>query len=88
MEHPSGRIGQTDGEFSVCQWFGDGEHEYFEYVRRWVSQPEAVQAFRDYTHNVAAQIGITKRVMITDGGDCSAAEWEYGKGVVHPIVGG
>jgi hypothetical protein len=58
--------------FSVCQWFPDGSYEY---VRRYVEMEEALKAFRHYTSNPASRIGITQRVIITDGGDCIIAEW-------------
>jgi hypothetical protein len=80
-EDPSGRIGNTQGEFSVCQFFPNGQYEY---VRRWVSAEEAMYAFKFYTSNVASRAGITRRVIITDGGDCTNAEWKYGEGVVYP----
>jgi hypothetical protein len=66
----------TNGEFSVCQFFEDGSYEY---VRRFVSAEEAVKAAIHYTTSVGAQIGITKRVIITDGGDCINWEWKDGK---------
>lgn len=66
-------------EFSVCQFFMDGDYEY---VCRFVSPEEAVEKFRFYTTNVAARIGTTVRVIITDGGDCTNAEWVFGKGIV------
>lgn len=68
-------------EFSVCQFFEDGSYEY---VRRFVSAEEAMSAFRHYTNNVATRMGITRRVIITDGGDCTNAEWQYGKGITYP----
>lgn len=80
-EEPSGRIGKTSGEFSVCQFFKTGEYEY---VRRWVSPREAVEAFRHYTHNVATKMGVVKRVIVTDGGDCTNMEWKYGEGITFP----
>lgn len=75
-------------EFSVCQFFEDGSYEY---VRRFVSDAEAVKAFQHYTTNVAATVlGTTKRVIITDGGDCVNLEWQFGKGITYPphLVGG
>ncbi len=69
------------GEFSVCQFFADGTYEY---VRRHVSAESAVKAAKIYTTNVAARIGITNRVIITDGGDCTNFEWIAGKDVVYP----
>jgi hypothetical protein len=71
----------SENEFSVCQFFEDGTHEY---VRRWVGAEEAVKAARHYTDNVAAKLGITERVIITDGGDHCVFEWKYGEGVTHP----
>jgi hypothetical protein len=74
-------IGETQGEFSVCQFFVNGSYEY---VRRWVSAEEATSAFKFYTSNVASQIGITQRVIITDGGDVTNAEWVLGEGITFP----
>jgi hypothetical protein len=79
--HDSGRIGKTEGEYSVCQFFTDDQYEY---VRRWVSIEEAVEAAHHYTTCVAARVGVTKRVIITDGGDCTNFEWVQGKGIVYP----
>ena len=59
-----------------------GDHEY---VRRYVMLDEATAAFRHYTSNVAAKMGFTHRVIITDGGDCIVAEWIYGQGVTWPM---
>jgi hypothetical protein len=72
---------RKEGEFSVCQFFQDGSYEY---VRRFVDASEAMKAFDFYTSNVASQIGITIRVIITDGGDCVNREWTYGKGITFP----
>lgn len=68
-------------EFSVCQFFDDGSYEY---VRRYVSAEEAGTAFGHYCSSVGARLGMTKRVIITDGGDCINAEWEFGKGLTYP----
>ena len=53
-------------------------------VRRFVTAEKAMEAFRHYTHSVGAQMGNTKRVIITDGGDCINAKWEHGKGFTYP----
>jgi len=74
----------SQGEYSVCQFFEDGSHEY---VQRYVSVQEAVEAAEHYCHSVAAQMGITQRVIITDNGDCITFEWKYGKGVIFPPKG-
>jgi hypothetical protein len=68
-------------EFSVCQFFKDGSHEY---VRRYVMAEEAVKAMQHYTNNVASKMGITTRVIITDGDDCTVFEWKAGEGQVWP----
>jgi hypothetical protein len=68
-------------EFSVCQFFKDGSYEY---VRRFVGAQEAVEAAHFYTTNVAAKMGITQRVIITDGGDCTNFEWCWETGVTYP----
>ena len=70
-----------NGEFSVYQ-FLDGDIQ--ECVRSFVDAEEAVTAARHYTDNVAAKMGITKRVIITDGGDHCVFEWLAGQGVVFP----
>jgi hypothetical protein len=68
----------SEDEYSVCQFFEDDSYEY---VRRHVTAEEAVKAARHYTTSVGARIGTTKRVIITDSGDCINFEWQYGKGV-------
>lgn len=73
-----------EGEFSVYQFFPD---ESYERVRHFVGREEAVKAALTYTTNVAAKVGITKRVIITDGGDFTVFEWIHGKGVVFPPRG-
>ncbi len=71
----------STNEFSVAQFFADDSYEY---VRRFVSAEEAVSAAKHYTQSVGAQIGSTRRVIITDVGDCIAFEWKFGEGVVFP----
>jgi hypothetical protein len=68
-------------EFSVYQFFEDGNYEA---IKRFVSAEEAIKTAKFYTTNVAAQCGLTKRVIITDGGDCISFEWTHGKGVTFP----
>lgn len=71
----------SQGEFSVCQFFPDGSYEY---VRRFVDAEEAMKTAALYSTNVSAKMGMTKRVIITDGGDCTNWEWKFGEGVVYP----
>jgi len=68
-------------EFSVAQFFIDGSYEY---VRRFVGAEEAVRAARHYTTSVAAKLGVVTRVIITDGGDFTNFEWNFGEGVTYP----
>ena len=67
--------------FSVCQFFDDGGCEY---VRRSVPVEQAVEAFEHYTTSGAARIGMVVRVIITDDGDCIAAEWQREHGLTFP----
>jgi hypothetical protein len=72
----------TEGEFSVCQFFVDGSYEY---ARRFVPAREAVLAFLRYTNNVVARLGIvTERVILTNGDDTIAMEWQRGRGITFP----
>jgi hypothetical protein len=67
-----------DNEFSVIQIFADGSSER---VRHDVSAEDAVKAAHHYCNSVGAKMGITRRVIITDGGDCTNFEWQFGKGI-------
>jgi hypothetical protein len=69
------------GEFNVVQFFPD---DTYEYVRKFVSAEDAVKAAVYYATSVGAKLGTTRRVIITDGGDCINWEWKYGEGVVYP----
>ncbi len=68
-------------EFSVYQWFVDGQRED---VLRFVSMEEAVQTATNLARSVGAKIGTTARVIITDGGDCCCWEWLREDGIVFP----
>ena len=74
-------MGDSSGEFSVCQFFPNGQYEY---VRRWVSAKEAFEAFKHYISSVGAKIGTTTEVLITDGGDFCNVHWKFGEGIVYP----
>ena len=67
--------------FNVVQFFPDGTHEY---VRRNSSVEEVGRAFAHYTSSVGAKFGTTVRVIITDSGDSTCAEWVFGKGLTFP----
>lgn len=68
-------------EFSVAQWFENGAYEY---VRRFVSAEDAVEAARHYMTCVGARMGTTVRVIIEDGGGYCILEWEREKGITFP----
>lgn len=67
--------------FNVYQFFSDDNYEE---VRSNVNAAEAMKAFVFYTSSVGAKIGTTKRVIVTDKGDCINAEWVHGQGLVYP----
>jgi len=72
---------ETKGEFSVVQFFPDDSYHY---VRRFVSQETAVKVTMHYIANVAARLGVTQKVIITNGGDETIFMWEAKKGIVFP----
>ena len=69
------------GEFSVYQFFPDGDYEE---VLRNVDAATAVHTAKRLTDSVGGLIGTTRRVTITDGGDCVCFDWKHGEGVVFP----
>jgi hypothetical protein len=74
----------SQNEFSVYQFSTEAFGNVQERVRAFVSVGEAMAAFMHYTNNVATKIGATARVIITDGGDCTVAEWKLGEGYTFP----
>jgi hypothetical protein len=68
-------------QYSVVQFFEDGNYEY---VARNVLAQHAMILAAEYTRSVAAQSGLTARVIITDAGDDCVFEWKFGEGVVWP----
>lgn len=75
-----------EAEFSVYQFLSGDIQER---VRSFVTAEEAVKAFHHYTNNVATKMGITQRVIITDGGDCTVCEWTKEGGInrkLTPVV--
>jgi len=72
---------EVDDRFSVIQYFTDGTYET---VRASVAPEEATAAFNHYTNNVASRMGITSRVIITDGGDSIVLEWRHNQGITWP----
>jgi hypothetical protein len=72
----------SPNEFSVTQFFQNGSYEK---VRSFVSAEEAIKAFHHYTTNVASRMGLTSRVIITDGGDSIALEWRHRRGITFGL---
>ena len=81
MSNSSNHKGSTHGEFSVAISAGG---DAFEYVRRWVSARESVDAFFHYCTSVAARTGLTREVRLTDGLDFCNMDWTYDEGIVFP----
>jgi len=70
-----------ENEFSVYWWDRDGgQHEEL----RFVDGERAVSACRRLTHGPASVLGFVERVIITDGGDCTAFEWNKTHGLIWP----
>lgn len=74
---------QPGERFSVYQFFED---ESYKRVRHAVPIEEAEKAAKHYCTSVAARIGVTVRVIITDDGDYTVFEWKRGEGVVFPPI--
>lgn len=69
------------GEFSVYQFFVDDSYEE---VVRFVSAEDSVHIAKNLVTSIGGKLGTTKRIIITDGGDCTCFEWIHGLGVVFP----
>jgi hypothetical protein len=67
--------------FSVCQFFSDGRQEF---VRNFVDIKEAMRAAWHHCTSTGAQLGTTRRVIVTDEGDAINFEWRYGAGITFP----
>lgn len=68
--------------YTVYQFFD--EDELYERIGSYDTADEAVKKAHFFTHNVAARVGLTVRVIITDSGDCIVFEWKFGQGVTWP----
>ena len=66
--------------FNVCQFFPDGGYEY---AARRIPAKESIELMKRLTESVGGRIGTTVRVIVTDSGDFTVAEWEYGKGITY-----
>lgn len=68
-------------EFSVVLFFPDDSYHY---EKRFVDAETAVSTAKDFSNRPAARIGMIKKIIIADGGDCITFCWEYGKGITFP----
>jgi len=64
------------GEFSVYWWDPEGQ-QYEE--ARFTDITTVQSAVSRLTGGPAAKMGIIKRVLVTDGGDCCCFEWKDSK---------
>lgn len=74
----------TGARYSVCTFHVDGTHVYVE--PRFVCAEEAMRMALSCIESVSARIGITQRIIITDGADDTTFEWEHGHGVIFPRI--
>lgn len=72
----------ADELFNVFQFFVDGSQEK---VAELVPARQAVETVRNLITSLGAQMGTTKRVIITDTGDLTNLEWVYGLGITYPV---
>src|SRR5271163_299253 len=68
-------------EFAVWLFLPDGAHLC---EQRGLDAREAVALAHDLTRRPAALLGVIKRVIIVDDGDCAGFEWCLGMGVTYP----
>jgi len=68
-------------EFSVFWWDKDGgQHRELSFVE---AEP-AMRAVKRLTSGPAFMLGIVKRIVVTDGGDCCVFEWIKDVGITFP----
>lgn len=72
------------GEFSVYQFFRNGQHERVLWL---VDTVTAVEQVRMLAHSIDGKLGMTRRIIITDSGDYTVLEWRFGEGVIYPPGG-
>jgi hypothetical protein len=67
-------LAKQKSKYSVWQFSFDGTYKY---VHRGLTAMEAVDLFELRTHDLAANIGLTKRVLIVDARDIIVVEWHH-----------
>jgi hypothetical protein len=68
-------------EFSVYVFFPDGVYHC---ERRDIDAETAVKTAHRLSRSVGGRLGVVRRIIITDGGDCICFEWKPGEGVTFP----
>jgi len=68
-------------EFSVYQFFPD---DFSERVLHFVDFATAMRCAGQLARSVGGRMGTTRRIIITDGGDCLIFEWKFGEGITWP----
>lgn len=72
----------STGEFSVYQFFPDDSYEE---VLRFVSAERAMTVMGQLSRSLGARVlKTTRRIIITDGGDMTVAEWTCDAGFTFP----
>ena len=69
-------------EFSVWIFFPDDGGHVAE--AQWIGPEAAMTLAIGITRRPAAKVGLIERVIVTDGGDYTCWEWQFGKGVTFP----
>lgn len=69
-------------EFSVAVFYTPGGH--YDYMVRFVSAGAAFEEFRRCVNAAEIMPGVVSRIIITDGGDFTNAEWKAGEGFTYP----
>ena len=68
-------------EYSVYWWTPEDDQMT---ESRFILLDLAMHQVKRLTSGPAAQLGMVKRVIITDGGDCIVFEWKQGEGITFP----
>lgn len=67
--------------FSVALFFPDGSYVY---EARELEAETAVRLAKRCTERPAALAGMIRRIIITDGDDCTTFEWIFNRGITFP----
>jgi len=70
-------------EFSVYQFYPNKQYRP---IVRFVDSDTAAKIAKNIIEGPSCECGVVDRVIITDGGDCTIFEWQYGKGIIWPVI--